>query len=74
MYLVTLAMHAVARCNGLEYLDYRRVLDAALIIQLATIFVVGGGDVANRLSNWWGGIRLRHLGWTPVARRSEALK
>jgi len=74
VYLVTLAMHAVARCNGLEYLDYRRVLDAALIIQLATIFVVGGGDVANRLSNWWGGIRLRHLGWTPVARRSEALK
>lgn len=52
-YLVTLAMHAVAWANNLQYLDYRRVLDAALILQLATLFVIGGGDAANRLSDGW---------------------
>jgi hypothetical protein len=56
-YLVTLAMHAVAAANGLEYLDYRRVLDAALILQLATLFVVGGGDCANRLLDGWRSVR-----------------
>lgn len=56
-YLVTLAMHAIAATNGLEYLDYRRVLDAALIIQLATLFVVGGGDCADRLLDRWRGLR-----------------
>jgi hypothetical protein len=56
-YLVTLAMHAVAWANGLEYLDYRRVLDAALILQLATLFVVGGGDAADRLFDFWSSVR-----------------
>jgi hypothetical protein len=56
-YLVTLAMHAVAAANGLEYLDYRRVLDAALILQLATLFVVGGGDCADRLFDCWRSVR-----------------
>jgi len=56
-YLVTLSMHAVAWANGLEYLDYRRVLDAALILQLATLFVVGGGDCADRLLVGWRSVR-----------------
>lgn len=56
-YLVTLSMHAVAWANGLEYLDYRRVLDAALILQLATLFVVGGGDCADRLLDCWRSFR-----------------
>jgi len=56
-YLVTLSMHAVAWANGLEYLDYRRVLDAALILQLATLFVVGGGDCADRLLVGWRSLR-----------------
>jgi len=73
-YLVDLAMLAVAWANGLKYLDYRRVLDAALILQLATLFVVGGGDARSRLSDWWGRIRLRHLGWAPMVHRSEAVK
>lgn len=56
-YLVTLSMHAVAWANGLEYLDYRRVLDAALILQLATLFVVGGGDCADRVFDCWRSLR-----------------
>jgi len=56
-YLVTLSMHAVAWANGLEYLDYRRVLDAALILQLATLFVVGGGDCADRVFDSWRSFR-----------------
>ena len=56
-YLVTLSMHAVAWANGLEYLDYRRVLDAALILQLATLFVVGGGDCADRMFDCWRSFR-----------------
>ena len=56
-YMVTLSMHAVAWANGLEYLDYRRVLDAALILQLATLFVVGGGDCADRMFDCWRSFR-----------------
>lgn len=56
-YLVTLAMHAVAWTNGLEYVEYRGVLDAALVLQLATLFVVGGGDCADRLLTGWRGLR-----------------
>lgn len=56
-YMVTLSMHAVAWANGLEYLDYRRVLDAALILQLATLFVVGGGDCADRVFDCWRSLR-----------------
>lgn len=56
-YLVTLSMHAVAWANGLEYLEYRRVLDAAIILQLATLFVVGGGDCADRVFDCWRSFR-----------------
>jgi hypothetical protein len=52
-YLIVLAMHAVARFNGLIYEDYEAVLDAALVIQLAVIFSLGGGGCADRLSSSW---------------------
>jgi hypothetical protein len=48
-YLVTLAMHAIAWANGLQYVEYKYVLNAALIIQLAVIFMLGGGGCADRL-------------------------
>jgi len=48
-YLVTLAMLAVAWANNMEYVQYRAVLDAALVAQLATLFVVGGGGCADRV-------------------------
>lgn len=56
-YLITLTMHSIAWCNGLEYIDYRAVLDASLVMQLAVIFTLGGGGCADRLSDLWGGFR-----------------
>lgn len=56
-YLVTLCMHAVAWGAALEYIEYRAVLDAALLIQLAVLFTLGGGGCADRLSDMWGGLR-----------------
>lgn len=56
-YLITLTMHTIAWCNGLEYIDYRAVLDASLVIQLAVIFTLGGGGCADRMSDLWGGFR-----------------
>ncbi len=49
IYLVMLAMHAIAWANGLQYVEYKYVLNAALIIQLAVIFMLGGGGCADRL-------------------------
>lgn len=49
IYLVTLAMHAIAWANELQYVEYKYVLNAALIIQLAVIFMLGGGGCADRL-------------------------
>lgn len=40
--LVTLTMLSVAYLNGLEYKEYETVLDAALVIQIAAILIVGG--------------------------------
>lgn len=53
-YLITLTMHTIAWCNQLEYIDYRAVLDASLVMQLAVIFTLGGGGCADRLSDLWG--------------------
>lgn len=53
-YLITLTMHSIAWCNGLEYIDYRAVLDASLVMQLAVIFTLGGGGCADRMSDLWG--------------------
>lgn len=52
-YLITLTMHSIAWCNGLEYIDYRAVLDASLVMQLAVIFTLGGGGCADILLNYW---------------------
>lgn len=54
-YLITLTMHAIAWCNGLEYIEYRAVLDASLVMQLAVIFMLGGGGCADRVFGVWGG-------------------
>jgi len=62
VYLVTLVMHVIAWANSLQYTDYIEVLDAALIIQLAVIFMLGGGGCADLLSNCW--TRLRGVGRT----------
>lgn len=52
-YLGMLAMLAVAQVNGLQYVDYSMALDAALTVQLAVIFTLGGGGVSDRLSAGW---------------------
>lgn len=52
-YLITLTMHSIAWCNQLEYIDYRAVLDASLVMQLAVIFTLGGGGCADILLNYW---------------------
>lgn len=61
-YLITLSMFAIAWTVGLPYLAYKYVLDAALTIQLATIFAIGGGDCADYLSDLCGRIRLYLVG------------
>lgn len=61
VYLVTLTMHVIAWANDLMYLDYDEVLDAALIIQLAVIFMLGGGGCADRLLGAWSNVRIRLL-------------
>lgn len=64
-YLITLSMFAIAWVSGLPYVDYKFVLDAALTIQLAVIFAIGGGDCADYLSDLWRTCRLRILGDGP---------
>lgn len=71
VYLVTLAMHAVARYNHLMYEDYEPVLNAALAIQLAVIFSIGGGGCAEFLSDCCR--RIRDVGRTTVCRASAAI-
>lgn len=51
VYLATLAMHAVAWANGLQYEEYATVLDACLVVQIAVLFVVGGDGCAAYLSD-----------------------
>ena len=60
VYLATLAMHAVAWANGLQYVEYETVLDACLVVQIAVLFVVGGDECADRMSGLRN--RLRVLG------------
>lgn len=48
-YLICLCMHVVAWVNGLNYIDYNEVLDGALLVQLAVLFMMGGGDCADRV-------------------------
>lgn len=52
-YLVTLSMHAIAWGAGLEYLEYRSVLDGALLLQIAIILTLGGRGIADRVSAAW---------------------
>lgn len=52
-----LATYAVAWSSGMEYVEYETILDAGLVIQLATIIAVGGEGCADRLSDCWRSIR-----------------
>ncbi len=72
VYMVTLCMHAVAWANGLEYLEYKAVLDASLVMQLAILFMLGGGGCADYLSDLWGRVRVLLLGM--ATRRSALLE
>lgn len=69
VYMVTLCMHAVAWANGLEYLEYKAVLDASLVMQLAILFMLGGGGCADYLSAVWR--RFRRVG-VGARRNAEA--
>lgn len=53
VFFVQLTMHAVAWANDLQYADYAPVLDAALVVQLAAIFMVGGPGCADRVLRCW---------------------
>ncbi len=61
LYLGMLAMHVIAWANHLQYQDYSLLLDATLCVQLALIFVLGGGGVADLLLSGWRGHILPRL-------------
>lgn len=67
LYLVTLPMFAIAYMTGLPYEQYMYVLDGALIVQLAVVLTIGGGDCADYLSDIWRASRLRFLGRSGMA-------
>jgi hypothetical protein len=73
-YLVTLAMLAVAWCNSLEYVEYSAVLDAALVVQLATLFAVGGDGCADRMLDFCRSLRSVRNRTGKLARRSEVAR
>lgn len=52
-YLSMLAMIAAAWVTGMEYVEYDHILNAALLVQLAAIFAIGGGGCADYLSARW---------------------
>lgn len=74
LYLVTLSMFAIAYATGLPYEQYMYVLDGALIVQLAVVLTIGGGDCADYLSDFWRAVRLRLLGGTSVVHRLETAR
>lgn len=59
---------------GLDYDQYAYILDAALSMQLAVIFTLGGGGIVDRLSDVWRSARLRGLGRAPVGACEEAAR
>lgn len=61
LYLGMLAMHVIAWSSSLQYQDYSALLDAALCIQLALIFALGGGGVSTLLRAGWRGVILPRL-------------
>ena len=71
-YLGALALHVVAANAGLDYEQYETFLDAALVLQLAVIFVVGGRGLADLVFHWSRVRGLHLLGRTPVEQREEA--
>lgn len=52
-YLINLSMYAIAWGSNMQYIDYMYVLDAALILQLAVVLAIGGGDCADYLLDRW---------------------
>ena len=71
-YLITLGMLAVATHKQLDYDQYAMVMDAALVVQLAVIFMLGGGGFADRLLAHWSTYRVHLLGRGSVAHKEEA--
>jgi len=71
-YLVKLPTYATAYAFGFQYVDYAAVLDMGLTVQLAILFMIGGGDCADYLLAL--GVRLRRLGRMAIHgfARSEA--
>lgn len=63
-YLCTLTVFAMAFLQGIEYTEYSVFLDAALVVQLAVIFTIGGPGCADYLSHRWH--RLRGVVRSPV--------
>jgi len=65
LWFAQLTMLSVAWANGLEYLDYKPMLDASLVMQLLALLALstlGGNGCADRLLNLWRRVRLRHVG------------
>lgn len=62
LWFAQLTMLSVAWANGLEYLDYKPMLDASLVIQLLALLALstlGGNGCGDRLLGLWD--RLRRL-------------
>lgn len=65
LWFAQLTMLAVAWANSLEYLDYKPMLDASLVIQLLALLALstlGGNGCADRLLNLWRRFRVRNVG------------
>lgn len=58
IYLVTLCMYSIAWALELQYVEYKYVLDGALIVQIAIILAMGGGGCADYLLDRWRRLRL----------------
>lgn len=70
-YLGTLVTLWVGGEIGLDYDQYEHILDAALVMQLAVVLTLGGGGIADLLSDCGRRARLFLLGRPPVASAVE---
>jgi hypothetical protein len=70
-YMIMLTMHVVAWQTEMNYDQYETVLDAALVCQLAVIFMLGSDGVADRLLAYWRFHSVRTVGQSSVASHRE---
>lgn len=71
-YMIMLTMHVVAWQMELNYDQYETVLDAALVCQLAVIYMLGSDGVADRLLACWRIHSVRAVGQSSVASHRKA--